>query len=209
MSRGASPAGCSPPSQRLAWQRVDRCGPGGFAAGAVAGRRPLRELGVGCVPQDVEKSRARRVRHRRRGGIFGGITNNASKRIIPLKSIICEFRSAKTTEAYMERLREHLVAHGRPLALYSDRYSVFRVNRKGGSNRLRVFHHLPTGAFPVRVIAPGIKIGDNATWIVRQRRSSGLLQPEKGDISTLRLHVALHRCVKAPSSICSHACERP
>ena len=34
----------------------------------------------------------------------------------------------------METLRVHLAAHGRPVALYSDRYSVFRVNRKDGED---------------------------------------------------------------------------
>ena len=36
----------------------------------------------------------------------------------------------ETTEAYMRTTRAHLEAHGRPVAYYSDRYSVFRVNRR-------------------------------------------------------------------------------
>ena len=38
------------------------------------------------------------------------------------------FAAGETTEAYMETTRAHLAAHGRPVAYYSDRYGVFRVN---------------------------------------------------------------------------------
>lgn len=37
---------------------------------------------------------------------------------------------AETREAYVVALRRHLLAYGRPLALYSDRHGVFRVNAK-------------------------------------------------------------------------------
>ena len=40
------------------------------------------------------------------------------------------FFAGETTEAYMRTTRAHLAAHGRPVAYYSDRYSVFRVNRR-------------------------------------------------------------------------------
>jgi transposase len=38
------------------------------------------------------------------------------------------FAPAETTEAYMTTLRDYLAAHGRPVSLYSDRHSIFRVN---------------------------------------------------------------------------------
>jgi len=38
------------------------------------------------------------------------------------------FAPAETTEAYMATLREYLATHGRPVALYSDKHSIFRVN---------------------------------------------------------------------------------
>ncbi len=41
------------------------------------------------------------------------------------------FAPAETTRAYMETLAEHLEEHGRPVALYSDKHSVFRVNLPG------------------------------------------------------------------------------
>lgn len=35
---------------------------------------------------------------------------------------------AETTQAYFDGVAEHLTRHGRPLAYYSDRHSIFRVN---------------------------------------------------------------------------------
>lgn len=40
------------------------------------------------------------------------------------------FAPAETTRAYLELLREHVLAHGLPLALYSDRHGIFRINAK-------------------------------------------------------------------------------
>lgn len=40
------------------------------------------------------------------------------------------FSAAETTRGYLELLRSHILAHGVPLALYSDRHGIFRVNAK-------------------------------------------------------------------------------
>jgi transposase len=40
------------------------------------------------------------------------------------------FAPAETTRAYVEALRDHVHAHGVPLAFYSDRHGIFRVNAK-------------------------------------------------------------------------------
>lgn len=40
------------------------------------------------------------------------------------------FAEAETTRGYLELLRSHILAHGVPLALYSDRHGIFRVNAK-------------------------------------------------------------------------------
>ncbi len=55
--------------------------------------------------------------------------DDATSRLLALR-----FFRSETTEACMETLRDHLAAHGRPVALYSDRHSVFRVNRKDGED---------------------------------------------------------------------------
>lgn len=39
------------------------------------------------------------------------------------------FVPAESTHAYLETLKEYLSTYGRPVALYSDKHSVFRVNR--------------------------------------------------------------------------------
>ena len=49
------------------------------------------------------------------------------------------FFAAETTEAYMETTRAHLAAHGRPVAYYSDRYGVFRVNKTDQEGALTQF----------------------------------------------------------------------
>lgn len=48
------------------------------------------------------------------------------------------FVPAETTEAYMEGLRHYLGHYGRPVSLYSDRHSIFRVNT-GDSDELTQF----------------------------------------------------------------------
>lgn len=44
------------------------------------------------------------------------------------------FAQAETTRAYLEALKAHVLAHGRPLALYSDRHGIFRVNAKDAAS---------------------------------------------------------------------------
>ena len=41
------------------------------------------------------------------------------------------FFPGETTEGYEEVLKQHLAAYGRPLGLYTDKHSVFRVNQTG------------------------------------------------------------------------------
>lgn len=43
---------------------------------------------------------------------------------------VMRFCNHETTEDYLKVLRIHLERHGRPCSLYSDKHSVFRVNRK-------------------------------------------------------------------------------
>jgi transposase len=40
------------------------------------------------------------------------------------------FAPAETTKAYLQALEAHVLAHGLPLAFYSDRHGIFRVNAK-------------------------------------------------------------------------------
>ena len=49
------------------------------------------------------------------------------------------FAPAETTRAYMETLRAYLAQHGRPVAIYSDKHSIFRVNRPDREGELTQF----------------------------------------------------------------------
>lgn len=46
---------------------------------------------------------------------------------------------AETTEAYMRTLRGYLDAHGRPVAIYSDKHSIFRVNQQDREGEVTQF----------------------------------------------------------------------
>ena len=49
------------------------------------------------------------------------------------------FAEAETTEAYMRTLRGYLDQYGRPVALYSDKHSIFRVNQQDREGELTQF----------------------------------------------------------------------
>ena len=49
------------------------------------------------------------------------------------------FAPAETTQAYMETLDGYLQQHGRPVALYSDKHSIFRVNHPDHEGELTQF----------------------------------------------------------------------
>ena len=51
--------------------------------------------------------------------------DDATSRLTALR-----FAPAETTKAYLSALRTHVLAHGLPLALYSDRHGIFRINAK-------------------------------------------------------------------------------
>ena len=60
------------------------------------------------------------------------------------------FAPAETTQAYMEILRSYLSEHGRPVALYSDKHGIFRVNHPERQGELTQF----TRALKTLDIAP-------------------------------------------------------
>ena len=49
------------------------------------------------------------------------------------------FALAETTQVYMETLGEYLNQHGRPVAIYSDKHSIFRVNKPDRAGELTQF----------------------------------------------------------------------
>ncbi len=71
------------------------------------------------------------------------------------------FVAVESTRAYLETLREQVLEHGRPLAFYSDRHGIFRVNAKdaqGGDGKTefgRVAERL--GITPIHALTPQAK----------------------------------------------------
>jgi hypothetical protein len=55
--------------------------------------------------------------------------DDATGRLTSLRFVLVE-----TTRAYLETLRAHGLAHGVPLALYSDRHGIFRVIGKNAES---------------------------------------------------------------------------
>ena len=60
--------------------------------------------------------------------------DDATSRLMALR-----FAEAETTEAYMRTLRGYLDQHGRPVAIYSDKHSIFRINQKDREGDLTQF----------------------------------------------------------------------
>lgn len=55
--------------------------------------------------------------------------DDATSRLIALR-----FAPAECTKAYLEALRDQFLTHGRPLAFYSDRHGIFRINAKNAES---------------------------------------------------------------------------
>jgi len=55
------------------------------------------------------------------------LIDDATSRLVSIR-----FEESETTNGYFEAIKYHLKNHGRPLAYYSDKHSVFRTTRKDG-----------------------------------------------------------------------------
>jgi transposase len=117
--------------------------------GICVSRETIRRLQIGLGLARVRRRRAKRVHPpRERRPRFGELiqidgsphawfedrgprctlivfVDDATSRLTAL-----HFAAAETTKAYLSALRAHILAHGRPLAFYSDRHGIFRVNAK-------------------------------------------------------------------------------
>jgi hypothetical protein len=82
--------------------------------------------------------------------------DDATNRLTALR-----FAPAETTRAYLETVRSHVLTHGLPLAFYSDRHGIFRINAKdatGGDGKTefgRVAERL--GIEPIHARTPQAK----------------------------------------------------
>ena len=93
--------------------------------------------------------------------------DDATRRLTSLR-----FVPAETTRAYLETLRAHMLAHGVPLAFYSDRHGIFRVNAKDaesgdGKTEFGRVSERP-GIEPIHALTPQAKgRGERATRLRR------------------------------------------
>lgn len=53
------------------------------------------------------------------------LIDDATSRILGLR-----FNASETTLGYMDLMQEHVLSHGRPLAYYSDKHSIFKTTRE-------------------------------------------------------------------------------
>lgn len=60
--------------------------------------------------------------------------DDATSRLMAL-----QFSPAETTQAYMETLQGYCQQHGRPVSLYSDKHSIFRVNHPNKEGEITQF----------------------------------------------------------------------
>jgi hypothetical protein len=117
--------------------------------GITVSRETIRQLQIGAKLWKPKRRRVRRVfQTRERRPRFGELIqidgsphawfegrgprctlivfiDDATSRLMALR-----FVPSETTRAYLETLRGYVLTHGRPLAFYSDRHGIFRVNAK-------------------------------------------------------------------------------
>ena len=91
--------------------------------------------------------------------------DDATSRLLALR-----FVPSESTGAYMRTLRGHFKAHGRPVALYTDRHGIFRVNQgEGGGGPAQFTRALRTlDIEPIHAHSPQAK--------GRVERANGTLQ---------------------------------
>ena len=126
----------------------------GFRVSVETQRRWITEAGLwkaqGRRPARVHQTRERPARVGEQAQIDGAphdwfegrapkcsqiaFVDDATSRLMAAR-----FWPVESTEAYMRTLREYLDSHGPPVALYSDRRNVFRVNRPDLEGELTQF----------------------------------------------------------------------
>ena len=65
--------------------------------------------------------------------------DDATSRLVGLPCRVLHFAPAETIEVYMQTLKTYLNQQGRPVALYSDKHSIFRVNHPDRAGELTQF----------------------------------------------------------------------
>jgi hypothetical protein len=119
--------------------------------------------------------------------------------------MLVHFTGAESTFSYFEATRAYLGNHGKPLAFYSDKASVFRVNREtaggpGFTQFARALYELNidgicanTPAAKGRVERAHLTLQDR---LVKELRLSGRVEHRGGERSDAELHSDLQRTIR-------------
>lgn len=178
--------------------------------GVAVSRETIRQMQIGAGLWKPKRRRARRVfQTRERRARLGELVqidgsphawfedraprctlivfiDDATSRLMALR-----FVPAETTRAYLEALRGHVLTHGLPLAFYSDRHGIFRVNAKdaeGGDGKTefgRVVERLEIAS--IQALTPQAKgrvERSNQTMqdrLVKAMRLKGISSMEEGN----------------------------
>ncbi len=109
------------------------------------------------------------------------------------------FVPAETTRAYMETLRGYLNDHGVPLALYSDRHSIFRVNNPEREGELTQFTRAikTLGIEPIHANSPQAKGRvERANQTLQDRLVKEMRLQNISDIETLIMLILMCTILK-------------
>jgi transposase len=99
--------------------------------GIEVSRETIRQLQVGLGLWKPKSRRVRRVfQLRERRPRFGELIQIDGSPHDWFEGRALRFARVESARAYLEALRDHVLEHGCPLAFYSDRHGIFRVNAK-------------------------------------------------------------------------------
>ena len=117
--------------------------------------------------------------------------DDATSRLMALR-----FAEAETTEAYMRTLRGYLDQHGRPVAIYSDKHSIFRINQKDREGDLtqftRVLKTLDIQPIHANAFLPEFITDYNQRFSVAPKTSQNAHRNLLHDSAALDLILSLH-----------------
>ena len=93
------------------------------------------------------------------------LIDDATSRLMQLR-----FVPSESTDSYFEALQGYLNAHGCPVAFYSDKHTVFRVNRPDATGGSGIsFPYVPVGWIGLRLSRTPISDPSDFNWISLHR----------------------------------------
>ena len=81
------------------------------------------------------------------------------------------FGETESAFDYMMATREYLEQHGKPLAFYSDKHGIFRVNN-GGNTTTGITHEALRNVSPLLASRSGLDTGEDTLAVVATKLQS-------------------------------------